>query len=713
LIHFYKRDKKRLKIGRQKSDKNVGPGPGQGPAQKDKQKKSTSSKQAPKRLTRPISNTSRESKPQSTSKTDINHPSKTQKHFKTSAKSSTNESKPLHVEVSHKDGNANKKVSNQKDLNNDCEEGKHSNLPEGWIERVSKSHPDRFYYFNTNTGKSVWNLEEITGISSVDPTSNTKTYYKPHSISSPNHAQNVHKSPRKIAKAKRSLDAKKLPNTPKPQLPLKKVDNVKISHTIAAKCPSTLEKEAKKSKMVAGNVDLVAEIIGKSNVLNNSIEDKSKAKNKEIYKIPKLNKNEINYNIENQKNVEDLQSLEQVVPINKLTREASDTMEWEETNDADIENDLDLMDDNLATDIDMLDVDDDVFVEDDCAQIKVVDSNIYINNLSLVISIAEQDILAVPWTVLQELDGLKGNKNSEVAAAARKANRWLSHQVKNKTNRILFQKMSEVSTKAGADENADDRILLYCLYLKDLYGEVVCLITNDTNLSTKASVEEIEVLNESQLSISYKSQKKSLPQEERQLTTSSIPYIKPDDSKTPIVDRSISPSNIEGLTDNRDHKVNTLKLQCGNGDTDCDLVLTCLNHVWLIMTVMTQAVCLSAGVSITKEEMVPPNYDLMKTEAKHIGAKLLQYLENIGREFEALLRQDCCLNSVSTLTSLLNNFKSSVQVRAHEAWKYTPIIQNYQVEKFFIAERVMAQNGIQQLISIREKLVTALEIYQR
>ena len=68
-------------------------------------------------------------------------------------------------------------------------------------------------------------------------------------------------------------------------------------------------------------------------------------------------------------------------------------------------------------------------------------------------------------------------------------------------------------------------------------------------------------MNESQLSISYKSQKKSLPQEERQLTTSSIPYIKPDDSKTPIVDRSISPSNIEGLTDNRDHKVNTLKLQ--------------------------------------------------------------------------------------------------------------------------------------------------------
>ena len=39
------RDKKRLKIGRQKSDKNVGPEPGQGPAQKDKQKKSTSSKQ--------------------------------------------------------------------------------------------------------------------------------------------------------------------------------------------------------------------------------------------------------------------------------------------------------------------------------------------------------------------------------------------------------------------------------------------------------------------------------------------------------------------------------------------------------------------------------------------------------------------------------------------------------------------------------------------
>jgi len=507
--------------------------------------------------------------------------------------------------------------------------------------------------------------------------------------------------------------------TTKPQVSIKSgskkvTDIAKITPAKTVKRTSTLQKDAKKPRALAENVDLVAEIIGKSNVLNKSVESKSQTQKKEVYKIPKLNKDEISDKIENQKHVQDLQSPKQA----KLAREASDSMEWEETNEADIENDLNIMDDNLATDIDMLDVDD-VFEEDNCTDIKVVDSNIYIDNLSLVISIAEQDILAVPWTVLQELDGLKGNKNSEVAAAARKANRWMAQQVKNKTNRILFQKMSEFSTKAGADETADDRILLYCLYLKDLYGDVVSLITNDTNLSTKALVDEIEVFSEGQLSISYKSQNKVLsqivPQKENHIpneVTTSNSSIQVNNSRNPVENRSISPSNIEGLTDNRDHKVTTLKLECGNGDTDCDLVFTCLNHVWLIMTVMTQSVCLSAGHSITKEEMVHPTYDIVKTEAHHIGVRLLQYVENIGREFEALLGQNICEGSLSALTALLNNFKTSLQVRAHETWKYTPIIQKDQIEKFFIAEREKAQNGLQQLIDLRQRLVTALKIFQ-
>ena len=59
----------------------------------------------------------------------------------------------------------------------------------------------------------------------------------------------------------------------------------------------------------------------------------------------------------------------------------------------------------------------------------------------------------------------------EVTTSVRIASRWLHDQVKHKNPAILFQKMSELSTQAGADENADDRILLYCLYLK--VGEAI------------------------------------------------------------------------------------------------------------------------------------------------------------------------------------------------------------------------------------------------
>ena len=38
---------------------------------------------------------------------------------------------------------------------------------------------------------------------------------------------------------------------------------------------------------------------------------------------------------------------------------------------------------------------------------KVVDTNVYLNSLNLVMMVRSEEILAVPWTVLQELDKLK------------------------------------------------------------------------------------------------------------------------------------------------------------------------------------------------------------------------------------------------------------------------------------------------------------------
>ncbi|XP_076454677.1 uncharacterized protein LOC143289554 [Babylonia areolata] len=56
-------------------------------------------------------------------------------------------------------------------------EGKGS-LPDGWIVRVSRSHPDRVYYFNTVTGSSTWNLPELTQSSGKSRKSKKKHRHK-------------------------------------------------------------------------------------------------------------------------------------------------------------------------------------------------------------------------------------------------------------------------------------------------------------------------------------------------------------------------------------------------------------------------------------------------------------------------------------------------------------------------------------------------------
>ena len=44
-----------------------------------------------------------------------------------------------------------------------------SSLPVGWTKHRSSKFPERDYYFNRNTGATVWDLAEITGLGQSVP----------------------------------------------------------------------------------------------------------------------------------------------------------------------------------------------------------------------------------------------------------------------------------------------------------------------------------------------------------------------------------------------------------------------------------------------------------------------------------------------------------------------------------------------------------------
>lgn len=107
-------------------------------------------------------------------------------------------------------------------------------------------------------------------------------------------------------------------------------------------------------------------------------------------------------------------------------------------------------------------------------------------------------VLAIPWTVLRELDKLKitkGLTNHELGANVRRANRILFEMLSRRDGSIIGQKSWE-KTDLGKDPSSvnDDKILDYCLYLSNKTKLRVALISNDTNLLAKTSIYGIAAL---------------------------------------------------------------------------------------------------------------------------------------------------------------------------------------------------------------------------
>ncbi|KAJ2762572.1 hypothetical protein H4S06_000585 [Coemansia sp. BCRC 34490] len=139
----------------------------------------------------------------------------------------------------------------------------------------------------------------------------------------------------------------------------------------------------------------------------------------------------------------------------------------------------------------------------------VIDTNFFIDHLPLISKLADLAgingvLIAVPWVVIQELDGLKMSSKSSgsqgwldssdsVGAVARSSSRFLESVLEQNNSPFVFQKRSEY---LQYEEVNDDKILDCCLYFCKEFGLPVVVLTKDRNLSIKARVNGCAVCSE-------------------------------------------------------------------------------------------------------------------------------------------------------------------------------------------------------------------------
>ncbi|KAJ3355674.1 hypothetical protein HDU91_005656, partial [Kappamyces sp. JEL0680] len=93
-------------------------------------------------------------------------------------------------------------------------------------------------------------------------------------------------------------------------------------------------------------------------------------------------------------------------------------------------------------------------------------------------------LAAIPWVVLEELDGLKSASDPDLARRAREALRSLETHLKT-SPKIQGQRRDQVASTLLALSN-DDQILDYCRWITATATPYCVLATNDRNLSVKA-----------------------------------------------------------------------------------------------------------------------------------------------------------------------------------------------------------------------------------
>ncbi|XP_014237391.1 transcriptional protein SWT1-like [Trichogramma pretiosum] len=134
----------------------------------------------------------------------------------------------------------------------------------------------------------------------------------------------------------------------------------------------------------------------------------------------------------------------------------------------------------------------------------VVDTNVFLSNLSFIEEILDSNsekfgrpFIVIPWTVIEELDYIKENKNRshQLRSQARKAVDLLNKHFSSKHPRFLGQTPEDVQRNNQKFEIdcPDDRILQTCLQVRD-YSRSVVLLSYDKNLCNKALLHNIPTL---------------------------------------------------------------------------------------------------------------------------------------------------------------------------------------------------------------------------
>lgn len=137
----------------------------------------------------------------------------------------------------------------------------------------------------------------------------------------------------------------------------------------------------------------------------------------------------------------------------------------------------------------------------------VVDTNIFLHELDIIKNVVnsnikgytEQPTLLVPWRVVNELDRLKDNNNCNGAIwkRARSAMDYLYKSIPE-NSRIRGQPLRDANSHIYPCESPDDEIL-NCALQQAERGKSVILLSNDKNLCSKASINNIKKLDLAEL----------------------------------------------------------------------------------------------------------------------------------------------------------------------------------------------------------------------
>lgn len=130
----------------------------------------------------------------------------------------------------------------------------------------------------------------------------------------------------------------------------------------------------------------------------------------------------------------------------------------------------------------------------------VIDTNIFLSYLEIVKVLVENPQfstkvqICIPWMVLQELDLMKTKKDNKgkIEILARNAAAFILEQSSQKAM-FRLQTLDEFRECISLtdEENADDKILQWCIKLKKEDNRNICLLSNDTIFCTKATACEI------------------------------------------------------------------------------------------------------------------------------------------------------------------------------------------------------------------------------